>query len=156
MAGLLLTIHIIVSILLIVVILMQTSQRSGLGGLIGGSSDTLFGSSRATVLGKITTYLAITFMALTLILAMLSGRGKLRFGGPPVPKVGKPTYLDKSVTKEQEQYRREQQLKQQATQPPAGEVPESVEKEEKATQEPIPLPEEELAVPQLNLNTETE
>lgn len=150
MAGILLTINIIVSILLIVIILMQSSQSSGLSGLLGGSADSLLGSSRGTVLSKITTYLAISFMTITLLLAVMSGRGLFNFGGVNIPKAQGPTYLDKTVAKEQRLMKNKQQRSAQQQQTPVS-APQSV-KAKKNKPEPVPLPENELAIPKLNLN----
>ena len=73
MLGLLITIHAIVSLLLITVVLMQASQGGGLAGSIGGqATNAIFGGrGAATALSKITTYLAITFMGLALLISLI-------------------------------------------------------------------------------------
>ena len=60
--------HVVVSFILIVVILMQSSKGGGLAGAFGGGGDqTVFGGREtATFLSKATTYLAVSFMALSL------------------------------------------------------------------------------------------
>lgn len=73
MTVLILTIHIVVSIALILIILLQTGKGADMGAAFGaGSSQTLFGSSGAsTFLGKMTTVAAIIFMITSLSLAYL-------------------------------------------------------------------------------------
>ena len=167
MLGILLTIHITVSVLLILIVLLQTSQSSGLGGLLGGSSDSLFGSSRGTALGKITTYLAIFFMAMTLILAMISGRGGFKTAGVSIPADKGATPLDKTIAKDEERIRQQQTAAQQqaqqttqqnqpgrAQQPAAGVQKPGQEAAKKQQQNVnIPLPQEETQqVPNLDFN----
>ena len=73
MLGFLITIHAIISVLLISVVLMQASQGGGLAGSIGGqTTNAIFGGrSASTALSKITTYLAAAFMGLALIISLL-------------------------------------------------------------------------------------
>lgn len=70
-------IHVIISVLLVVVILLQSSKGGGLSGTFGGqASSAIFGArGTATALSTITKYLAIGFLALSLILSMIAGRG---------------------------------------------------------------------------------
>ncbi len=70
--GIFLTIiHIVVSIALIMIVLLQTGKGADMGAAFGGgSSQTLFGSSGAsTFLSKATTIVAIVFMLTSLGLA---------------------------------------------------------------------------------------
>jgi len=71
--GFLITIHAIISLLLITVVLMQASQGGGLAGSIGGqSTNAIFGGrSASTALSKITTYLAVAFMGLALLISLV-------------------------------------------------------------------------------------
>lgn len=62
------------AILMIVVILLQNNKGGGLGAVSGGITETIFGASAATVLVKITVWLAAIFMGSTLLLATLTGR----------------------------------------------------------------------------------
>ncbi|MDM5157197.1 preprotein translocase subunit SecG [Bacillus sp. DX1.1] len=59
-----------VSILLIVLVLMQSSNSSGLSGAISGGAEQLFGKQKArgieAVLNRITIVLAVLFFALTI------------------------------------------------------------------------------------------
>ncbi|MBS1261036.1 MAG: putative protein-export membrane protein SecG [Calditrichaeota bacterium] len=74
--GLLLVIHILVSILLVVTILMQASKGGGLAGIAGGmagaSSQMFGGRQAATLLHKVTVTLALVFGINALILTVLS------------------------------------------------------------------------------------
>ncbi|MBS3740667.1 MAG: preprotein translocase subunit SecG [Candidatus Cloacimonetes bacterium] len=72
----LLVIHVIVCISLIVSVLMQSSKGGGLGGAFGGAggSDTLFGTEGASkFLKKVTQVLGVSFMVITILLAVTSG-----------------------------------------------------------------------------------
>jgi len=69
-------IHIIVSLVLIVVVLIQHGQGD-MGAIFGGSSQTVFGGSGAgNFLTRFTTVLAVVFMCTSLLLAMKIGQGK--------------------------------------------------------------------------------
>jgi preprotein translocase subunit SecG len=68
-------IHIIVSIGLIVIVLLQTGKGADIGAVFGGSSSTIFGSSGAgNFLTRLTTGLAIVFMITSLTLGYFSGK----------------------------------------------------------------------------------
>jgi len=71
-------IHVIVSIALILIVLLQTGKGADMGAAFGGgSSQTLFGSSGAsTVLSKATTVAAVVFMLTCLVLAYASSHQK--------------------------------------------------------------------------------
>ena len=75
MTGFLIIIHTIVSILLISVVLMQASQGGGLSGTFGGqtASSMLGGQNAGNVLSRITTWLATLFLALAILISILSG-----------------------------------------------------------------------------------
>ncbi len=65
--------HVLVSILLMLVILMQASKGGGLSGTFGGTSSTLFGGrGAATFLSKMTTGLAIAFMVISIVIGLMS------------------------------------------------------------------------------------
>ncbi len=68
--------HVIVSVFLILVILLQTGKGADLGAMFGGgSSNTVFGSSGAGgFLTSLTKYGAVAFMINCLVLAYLSGK----------------------------------------------------------------------------------
>ena len=68
-------IHVIVSIGLILVVLLQTGKGAEMGAVFGGSSSTIFGSSGAgNFLTRLTTAMAIVFMITSLTLGYFSGR----------------------------------------------------------------------------------
>ena len=68
-------IHVLVSIALILIVLLQTGKGADMGAAFGmGSSQTLFGSSGAGgFLSKATTVAAVIFMLTSLTLAYMSG-----------------------------------------------------------------------------------
>ncbi len=74
--NLLIGLHVLVCVVLILVVLLQSSKGGGLAGAFGGGGgQTMFGGQEtATFLSKATTYLAIAFMVLSLLLAFLSAR----------------------------------------------------------------------------------
>ena len=68
-------IHILVSIGLILVVLLQTGKGADMGAVFGGSSSTIFGSSGAgNFLTRLTTGMAIVFMITSLTLGYFSGK----------------------------------------------------------------------------------
>ncbi len=68
------TIHIVVSLFLVVVVLLQSGKAADLAGAFGGmGSQTVFGPrGSATVLTRATTISAIVFMLTSLSLSILS------------------------------------------------------------------------------------
>jgi preprotein translocase subunit SecG len=69
---LLLAIHVIVSLLIIFVVLMQRPKSEGLGAAFGGGmTENLFGAQTSNVLANFTRWLGGTFFILTLILSIL-------------------------------------------------------------------------------------
>lgn len=90
MYTLIVILHVIVSVALILVILLQTGKGSDIGAVFGGgSSQTLFGSTGPTsFLSKLTAGAAIIFMLTSLFLAYFSGTGGTRSimkSGPAAP-----------------------------------------------------------------------
>ena len=97
MHTLIVILHVIVSVALILVILLQTGKGSDIGAVFGGgSSQTLFGSTGPTsFLSKLTAGAAIIFMLTSLFLAYFSGTGGTRSimkgaGGAPVQTMPAP------------------------------------------------------------------
>jgi preprotein translocase subunit SecG len=76
MVYLLTAVHVIVSLFLIIVVLLQSGQAADLAGAFGGmGSQTVFGPrGSTTVLSKATTWAAIIFMLTSLALAIIGGR----------------------------------------------------------------------------------
>ncbi len=77
-----------VCVLLCAVILMQESKSAGLGASFGGDvSDSVFGTSTADVLKKVTAWLAAIFLATCLILSLWTSgiaRSKMQTGGEDI------------------------------------------------------------------------
>ncbi len=70
MTSVLIVIHIIVSIALIVIVLLQMGKGAQAGASFGaGGSQAMFGSSGATFMGKVTAGVAVVFMLTSLSLA---------------------------------------------------------------------------------------
>ncbi len=73
MYTLVVILHLIVSLFLIFIILIQSSKGAEMGAAFGGSTQTLFGSrGAATFMNKLTTVAAVVFMVTSLSLAILS------------------------------------------------------------------------------------
>lgn len=74
MYTLMIIIHVIVSLALILIVLLQTGKGAEMGaGFGGGSNQTIFGSrGAATFLSKITTAAAVMFMLTSLSLALMT------------------------------------------------------------------------------------
>jgi preprotein translocase subunit SecG len=73
MQTLIILIHVIVSIALIMIVLLQTGKGADMGAAFGGATQTLFGGAGpAPLLGKITTVAAVIFMITSLYLAYVS------------------------------------------------------------------------------------
>jgi len=70
----LIAVHTIISVLLIVVILMQASQGGGLSGTFGSNTTSalLGGRGAGTFLSKMTTYLAVIFLGLALVISLIT------------------------------------------------------------------------------------
>ena len=67
--------HVLVCIGLILVVLLQTGKGAEVGAVFGGSSSTIFGSSGAgNFLTRLTTVMAVVFMATSLTLGYLTAR----------------------------------------------------------------------------------
>jgi preprotein translocase subunit SecG len=67
--------HVVVSVGLILVVLLQTGKGAEIGAVFGGSSSTIFGSSGAgNFLTRLTTGMAIVFMITSLALGYFAGR----------------------------------------------------------------------------------
>ena len=70
--NILLVIHVLVSLLIILLVLMQRPKNEGLGAAFGGGmTDNLFGAQTTNVLQSTTRWLGGLFFGLTLLLSFL-------------------------------------------------------------------------------------
>lgn len=70
-------IHVIASVALIAIVLLQTGKGAEMGAAFGGASQTLFGGGGGTTfLGKLTTGAAVVFMITCLLLSYMSSSPK--------------------------------------------------------------------------------
>ncbi|MGE5188585.1 MAG: preprotein translocase subunit SecG [Gemmatimonadota bacterium] len=95
MYTLVVILHIVVSVALILIILLQTGKGADIGAVFGGgSSQTLFGSSGPTsFLSKLTAVAAVVFMCTSLYLAYFSGArpaSSIMRGGAAAPAMPAP------------------------------------------------------------------
>ncbi len=107
--------HVIVSVALILVVLMQSSKGEGLAGTAfsggGGLSGAVFGGrGAASFLSKATTILAILFMVNSAALAFMSAGGRHQAPGST------PSNDVESVVTQKAQAEREKALQQQSQQ----------------------------------------
>lgn len=69
----------IVSLILIITILLQSSNSDGMSGAIGGGAEQLFGKKRSSgyeaLLKKISAIVAVLFIVLSLVIVTLQSRG---------------------------------------------------------------------------------
>lgn len=69
-------IHLILSLILIAVVLLQSGKAQGLSGAIAGGSETFFGKNKGrtidAILSKWTSVVAIAFLATSIALFLLS------------------------------------------------------------------------------------
>ncbi|MBI4436627.1 MAG: preprotein translocase subunit SecG [Candidatus Omnitrophica bacterium] len=81
----LVVLHVIVSLVLILVILLQAGKGGGLSESFGGASQQLFGTKSSTFLNRATAICAILFLLTCLSLGILSshGRRSLMENAPP-------------------------------------------------------------------------
>ena len=79
-------IHIVVSIALVMIVLLQTGRGSEIGAAFGsGSSQTLFGSSGSSgFMTKLTTVAVVVFMITSLVLAYLYSHREYAVKNVPV------------------------------------------------------------------------
>ena len=72
----LVVIHVLVSLAIIGIVLLQAGKGADIGSAFGGGgSQAVFGSmGTPTILGKITSTVAIVFMLTSFVLALLSSR----------------------------------------------------------------------------------
>lgn len=73
--SVLMALYIIASIILIIVVLMQSGKTAGLSGSIAGGAETFFGKNKARTydakLKSLTKYAAVVFIVLSLVLVLL-------------------------------------------------------------------------------------
>ncbi len=71
---LILIVHIVVSLILIAVILLQAGRGGGLADMFGGGSQSILGTRASTFLTKATTVCAVLFLLTSLTLALMSAK----------------------------------------------------------------------------------
>ena len=76
MVTVILVVHLLLAISLVGTVLIQRSEGGGLGMGGGGMGGFMTGRSTANLLTRATAILAACFMATSLLLAILSGRGR--------------------------------------------------------------------------------
>lgn len=95
--GLVIAVHILVSLVLIFVILLQAGRGGGLSETFGGSStQTLFGTKTSIFLTRATAVSAVAYIMTCLILGVMTshrGRSLVAKGGvvPPITAPGEGT-----------------------------------------------------------------
>lgn len=76
MQNTLIIIHVVISVILILVVLLQHGKQQGLSGAIAGGAETFFGKNKGrtidALLNKITTVVAILFVISAIALTVVS------------------------------------------------------------------------------------
>ncbi len=101
MVYLVTTIHVIVSLFLIVVVLLQSGKAADLAGAFGGmGSQTVFGPrGSATVLTRATTISAVLFMITSLTLSIIgTSAGPAGAGSDILDKISAPAQTSAPAT----------------------------------------------------------
>lgn len=112
--NILIALHVLVSLLIILVTLMQRPKSEGLGAAFGGGmTENMFGAQTTNVLANFTRYMGGIFFALTLILSVLYAKQSSRKSTileqlthapkPPAAAVVKPDAALKTAPAKQEQ-----------------------------------------------------
>jgi preprotein translocase subunit SecG len=71
----LITLHVLICFLIVLVVLMQRPRSEGLGAAFGGGmTENMFGAQTTNVLVKFTSWLAMAFFAITLVLSILTAK----------------------------------------------------------------------------------
>jgi len=87
--GIVMTIHIIVSLVLISVILLQAGRGGGLSESFGGSStQTILGTKSSLFLKRVTAVAAVLYIVVCLLLGVMTGhrgRSLVAKGGVQIP-----------------------------------------------------------------------
>jgi len=70
--GLVTALHVIMSIAVIIVVLLQSGKSAGLSGSIAGGAETFFGKKKGLdeLLGKVTIVVGILFAVTSLVLGL--------------------------------------------------------------------------------------
>lgn len=63
--GILLVAFVIICVLLVLLVLVQEPENSGMGGLLGGGNSMAFGAHSASVLTKLTVVFVVLFFVAT-------------------------------------------------------------------------------------------
>ena len=68
--------HLIFSLSIIVIVLLQSGKTAGLSGSVAGGAETFFGKNKGrtidAILGKYTTFAAIAFIVTSILLFVLN------------------------------------------------------------------------------------
>jgi preprotein translocase subunit SecG len=95
----LVVIHVLTSIILVLVVLLQSGRGAELGAAFGGVGQSQFGRTQSTFISKLTTGLAVVFMATSLGLSLVAGErptesllqpGAVTAPAPAVPAASTP------------------------------------------------------------------
>jgi preprotein translocase subunit SecG len=88
MSSFVTTVHIITCVLLVLVVLLQSGKGADISATLGGSSQTVFGSSGgANFFTRFTSTLAAVFFTTSILLTVLGGQARKSVfeGAPAVP-----------------------------------------------------------------------
>ncbi len=76
----LIIVHLVISLILIVIVLLQQGKQAGLSGAVAGGAETFFGKNKGrtidAMLRKVTAAAAILFIASSLVLAYVATKSE--------------------------------------------------------------------------------
>lgn len=85
--GLLYVVEVLACLLLVFFVMIQKPKEGGLGGVIGGASESVFGANANSIVIKATIVLGAIFLANTLLLSRISASGGSRVKAPEAAPV---------------------------------------------------------------------
>jgi preprotein translocase subunit SecG len=74
MYGVLIFLHLLVSVVLVLVVLMQQPQKGGMASILGGGESIFGGGGAAPFMAKLTAGVAVAFMVTSLSLVLIAAQ----------------------------------------------------------------------------------
>ncbi len=103
LVGLLTVVYFLTCVVLVIIVLMQEPKGGGLSSAFGGAGlDTAFGASIGRKMSTFTVWIAIFFVVLTIVLAILTRSASSAMSGSVMQEMGQ------GVTPAQQQEKKEQ------------------------------------------------
>lgn len=111
----------ILSVVLVIVVLMQSNRGGGLSGMLGGASNTTFGSSAGDVMGRITQWLGGLYFLVCITFAILYYKKPVKFEDVNQLQKEQESYLKKPAENQEKEADQGMSAPQDDATTPAGE-----------------------------------